>query len=136
LLEVYETGYEISAEGEVLALADPGLAPLHDAPFPTTGADNVEDRVKAAQLKFRRHRSTETDRREAIRDLADVPEFLRPQLKEVLTNKNDSALFEIANNFTIRHHNAKQQIICDEVTLYIWIFYFYLTTINAGLRLI
>lgn len=136
LLESFENGYELSEAGEVLALAQPGLAPLHQAPLPTMDADNVGVRVEAAQTKFRRHRSTLTDRRDAIRDLADVLEFLRPQLDGVLTNKDDAALFTIANNFAIRHHNDKQQGTYDKAIWYSWIFYFYLATIHAAVRLI
>jgi hypothetical protein len=136
LLQAYEGGYELSAAGEVFALADPGLAPLHDAPLPTPDIDNVAGRVAAAEVKFRRHRSTMEDRRDAIRDLADVLEFLRPQLDGVLTNKDDAALFNIANNFGIRHHNEKQQNTYDKAIWYSWIFYFYLATIHAGVRLI
>lgn len=136
LLEAYEGGHELSAIGEVLVLGDPGLASLHAAPLPTSDIDNVASRVSAAQVKFRRHRSTESERRDAIRDLADVLEFLRPQLDGVLTNKDDAALFSIANNFAIRHHTAKQQSTYDKAIWYSWIFYFYLATIHAAVRLI
>jgi len=73
--------------------------------------DNVGKRVAAAVLKFRRHRSTFSDQRDAIRDLADVLEFLRPQL--VLTNKDDAALFNIANNlrYGITTTNSKAPTI-------------------------
>jgi hypothetical protein len=136
LLEPYEKGFELSDAGEVLALGDPSVAPLHEAPLPTSDPDNVGARVAAAQVKFRRHRSTLSDRRDAIRDLADVLEFLRPQLDGVLTNKDDAALFNIANNFAIRHHNEKQQSTYDKPIWYSWMFYFYLATIHAAVRLI
>lgn len=136
LLETYESGYELSADGEVLALGDPGLAPLHTASLPTADTDNVAGRVAAAQVKFRRHRSTESEPHDAIRDLADVLEFLRPQLDGVLTKKDDAALFSIANNFAIRHHNAQQHGTYDKAIWYSWIFYFYLATIHAAVRLI
>jgi hypothetical protein len=136
LLEAYEGGYELSTTGEVLALGDPGLAPLHVAPLPTPDTDNVAGRVAAAQLKFRRHRSSMSDRRDAIRDLSDVLEFLRPQLAGVLNRKDDAALFEIANRFAIRHHNPDQQGNYDKAIWYSWIFYFYLATIHACVRLL
>lgn len=136
LLEAFGPGYELSAVGEVLTLGDPGLAPLLAAPLPTADKSNVSARVEAAQVKFRRHRSTESERRDAVRDLADVLEFLRPQLDGVLTNKDDAALFSIANNFAIRHHNTKQQATYDKAIWYSWIFYFYLATIHAAVRLI
>ncbi len=136
LLEPFQNGYELSEAGEVLALGDHGLEPLHAAPLPSTDPENVNTRVEAAQAKFRRHRSTYSDRRDAIRDLADVLEYLRPQLDGVLTNKDDAALFNIANNFAIRHHNEKQQAGYDKAIWYSWIFYFYLATIHAAVRLI
>jgi hypothetical protein len=136
LLEAYENGFELSAVGEVLTLGDPGLEPLHDAPLPTNDIDNVARPVAAALVKFRRHRSGESDRRDAIRDLADVLEFLRPQLARVLNKKDDAALFEIANRFAIRHHNPDQQANYDKAIWYSWIFYFYLATIHACLRLL
>jgi hypothetical protein len=60
--------------------------------------------VNVAIDKFRRCGSTASDRRDAIRDLADILEFLRPQTKAVLTQQDESDLFNIANNFGIRHH--------------------------------
>ena len=76
------------------------------------------------------------ERRDAVRDLADVLEYLRPQVKAVLQKKDESALFEIANNFSIRHHNAQQQGDYDKAIWYSWMFYFYLATIHAAVRLI
>lgn len=136
LLALYGNGYELSEEGEILALADNGLEGLFEAPFPTIDPANVESRIIAAQTKFRRHRSSIEDRRDAIRDLADVLEYLRPRLKEVLTTKDEAALFDIANNFGIRHHNNKQQSDYDKPIWYSWIFYFYLATLHAAVRLI
>jgi hypothetical protein len=76
------------------------------------------------------------DRRDAIRDLADVLEFLRPQVKQVLTSKDERDLFNIANNFGIRHHNEKQKTEYNKPIWYSWMFYYYLATIHASLRLI
>ena len=136
LLEVFGLGYELPVAGEVLTLGDPGLAPLLAAPLPTADKINVSARVEAAQVKFRRNHSTESERRDAVRDLADVLESLRPQLDGVLTKKDDAALFNIANNFAIRHHNTRQQATYDKSIWYSWIFYFYLATIHAAVRLI
>jgi len=96
----------------------------------------VELPVEAAILKFRRYRSSIDDRKEAVRSLADVLEFLRPQLKEVLSSKDEGDLFNIANNFAIRHHNPSQKAQYDQSIWLSWIFYFYLATIHAGIRLI
>jgi hypothetical protein len=105
LLALYKKGFELSIDGEILALADDGLSGLFEALVPTKDPDNVASRVANATTKFRRHRSSLDERRDAIRDLADVLEYIRPRLKTVLTKKDEADLFQIANSFGIRHHN-------------------------------
>jgi hypothetical protein len=62
--------------------------------------------------------------------LADVLESLRPKIKTALSSKDESDLFNIANNFEIRHKNSRQQSEYDPIWLS-WMFYFYLATIHA-----
>lgn len=132
----YKEGYEISDNGEILELPEQGLENLLAANLPTYDPDNIEQRVQAAILKFRRYRSSLDERRDAIRDLADVLEFLRPQLKTIISKKDEGELFDIANNFGIRHHNDKQKQDYDKAIWYSWMFYYYLATIHAGLHLL
>lgn len=136
LLKDYQTGFEISKNGEILTLSDEGLANLFEADIPSSDAENVKDKINNAINKFRRYKSTLDDRREAIRELADVLEFLRPQIKQIMSKQDESDLFNIANNFGIRHHNSKQQTDYDKPIWYSWIFYYYLATLHALLRMI
>lgn len=136
LLRDYKSGYVLSEEGEILSLAEPGLDDLYQIDALDYDPENVERRVEAAIVKFRRHHSSMDDRRDAVRDLADVLEFLRPQLRQVLTSKDESDLFNIANNFGIRHHNKGQKTDYDESIWYSWMFHYYLATIHASLRLL
>jgi hypothetical protein len=135
-LRDYKEGYELSIDGEILALPDEGLTTLLDGNLPAYDPDNVDTRVKNAVLKFRRHRSSLEDRRDAIRDLADVLEYLRPKLELAITRKDENDLFNIANNFGIRHHNESQKTDYDKSVWYSWIFYYYLATFHAAIRLI
>lgn len=135
LLARYANGYELSPTGEVMELGPPGTAGLLQTDVPIAD-HNVSGRVNAAIKKFRQRRSTMDDRRDAIRDLADVLEYLRPQIERVLDKKDESALFNIANNFGIRHHNDKQQTGYDPAIWLSWMFYFYLSTIHAVVRMI
>jgi len=136
LLADYGDGFELSPRGEMLTLPGIGLGGLYSADLPPFDNDNVEARVAAAVLKFRRRGSSIEDRRDAIRDLADVLEFLRPQLKDTLLHADESDLFNIANNFGIRHHNARQNSTYDKPIWYSWMFYYYLATIHACVRLL
>jgi len=136
LLRVYQDGYELSADGEVLTLPEEGLEALLEAPLPTVDPANVESRIESARRKFRRYRSSLDERRDAVRDLADVLEFLRPQVKQVLTSPDERDLFHLANTFGIRHHNDDQKTGFDRSVWYSWMFYYYLATIHAVTRLI
>ncbi|NJI73221.1 hypothetical protein HCX49_08385 [Sphingobacterium kitahiroshimense] len=135
LLRDYRDGYEISDEGEILHLTDEGLSFLHDALIPSNDQDNISNRISSAILKFRLQKSSLDQRKEAIRELADVLEFIRPQIRKHLNKKDEDDLFNIANNFGIRHHNKNQQVEYDKAIWYSWIFYYYLATIHAVIRM-
>lgn len=136
LLRDYEHGYELSPEGDVLDLVPAEFDGLVRADLPTDDPKNVVAKVDHATVKFRLHRSSMEDRRDALRELADVLEYLRPKLKAVLDKKDESDLFNIINNFGIRHHSSKQKTNYDKPIWYSWMFYYYLATIHAALRLI
>lgn len=135
ILKEFQNGFEISEKGEILILSDAGLSNLFEADIPERDQENITDKMNEAIIKFRRHRSTLEDRRSAVRELVDVLEFLKPELKKTLNRKDETDLFNIANNFGIRHHNAGQQTEYDKSIWYSWMFYFYLATIHSVLRL-
>jgi hypothetical protein len=135
ILREYKDGFEISEGGEILILSDNGLTNLFEADIPTNDKENISCKIDSSILKFRRHKSTLDDRREAIRELADVLEFLRPEIKKHLNKKDENDLFNIANNFGIRHHNKDQHKEYDKAIWYSWIFYYYLATLHAVLRI-
>lgn len=132
----YGEGYELNQSGEVITLGPKGLRELENAPLPPGDPENVQARVEGAINKFRRRGSSAADRRDAVRDLVGVLEFLRPQAKAVLTERDESDLFNIANNFGIRHHNTSQKNHYDESIWLSWMFYYYLAAIHAASRLI
>lgn len=133
VLRHYEKRFELSASGEVLQCPEEGFESIFNADVPSNET-NVVERINAATLKFRRHGSSLDDRRQAVRDLADVLEYMRADVKTLLTSKDESDLFNIANNFGIRHHNDKQKTSYDTAIWLSWMFYFYLATIHVVLR--
>ena len=133
ILQHYEKRFDISEKGEVLHRPEEGFEPIFNADVPSKDT-NVVDRINAATLKFRRHGSSIDDRRQAVRDLADVLEYLRSKVQSLLTSKDENDLFNIANNFGIRHHNDKQKTSYDAAIWLSWMFYFYLATIHVVLR--
>jgi len=136
ILNDYGPGYELGSNGEIYALMEEEFRPLFGAAVPTDDQENIESKIAKAVNKFRRYGSTLDERREAVRALADCLEFLRGEMQEVVTQKDDGDLFNIANNFGIRHHNDKQKTNYDSAIWLSWMFYFYLATVHAVLRLI
>jgi hypothetical protein len=136
LLSDYNEGYELSREGEIRRKAIPGTEPLLTSKPLKYDTQNVDKFVEEAVNSYQRSRSSLTDKRYAVKTLADVLEFLRPKIKAVLTTADENDLFNIANNFGIRHHNKKQKTDYDQEVWLDWMFYYYRATIDAVIRLI
>lgn len=134
-LERYGTGWEMTEAGEIMSLPPQGMAKLLDSPLPTKDK-RVTEQVADATARFRRHGTTGADRLAAVRDLAGVLEWLRPQIKETLMKEDEQELFKIANNFGVRHMNQNQKLEYDKAVWLSWMFYHYLNSINAFLHMI
>jgi hypothetical protein len=134
----YKSGYELTNAGTILALGTDGLQEILHADLIPYDELNVDSKVRHAIAKWRNRRLTLADKKEAIRELADVFEWLKKtkRLGSVLSRKDESAIFEIANNFAIRHHDPKQKANYDPDIWYSWMFHFYLATYHAAIRLL
>ncbi len=134
ILGDYKKGYELSKLGEVVEKGDKGLDTLLEAELPRSTDADVRHTLEEAIALFRSRRSSSVDRRNAVRMLADVFESLRPRLKHAMTRSDEGDLFNIANNFAIRHKNDKQKTQYDESLWLPWMFYFYVATLHLALR--
>ena len=85
--------------------------------------------VAHAVALFRKRGGTVEDRRSAVVSMCGILEANRDAAKRTLRNKDDAALFEIANRFHLRHQNASQHK--DYAPAYLdWIFHWYLATVR------
>ena len=91
--------------------------------------DSTDGTVPHAIALFRARGAGRPDKRSACVALAGILEERRSLLKEHLLRPDEGALFQIANQFAIRHQNARQLADYDEAFLD-WIFWTYLSTIN------
>lgn len=136
VLREYGPGYQLDKDGQIFVSAPIGLGDLEDAPAPPGDSEGIQARVQSAVQKFRRRGATLEDRRDVVRDLADVLEFIRQDAKEVLDSEDEKDLFTLANKFGIRHHNQSQKTNYDKAIWYSWMYYYYLAAIHATSRLI
>ncbi len=135
VLRLNDPPYELDAEGQIVEAAPAEFSQLLDAPVPEkTEHDRITSRIDAAVTRFRTRGASIDDRRHAVRDLADVLEALRPDIRENMLKADEKSLFELANRFAIRHNDRQQKGEYDRVTWLRWAFYVYLATIHAVLR--
>ena len=134
-LERYEQPLQMAPAGEIIVLGPEDFRPLLDAPLPASAdADLVTSRVDDAIRIFRGRGSTKAERRQALRELADVLEALRSDIREEMLPKDEGELFRLANGFAIRHNNREQRRYYDDAIWLSWGFWVYLATIHAVLR--
>lgn len=134
ILSDYKAGYELAENGEIVEKADKGAETLLSAKLPALAGDSIQQRLEEAIALFRRRHASLTDRHSAVRMLADILEELRPRLKVALAKKDEGDLFNIANNFEIRHRNEKQKNQYDRSLWLSWMFYFYVATLHFAIR--
>jgi hypothetical protein len=134
----YKSGFELTSEGIILALGADGLQKILDAEIEPYDEKNVDIKVRDAIQRWRNRHLDITERRQAIRELADVFEWLKKskKLDKALNRKDESILFDIANNFAIRHHDPSQKRDYDQSIWYSWMFHFYLATYHAVIRIL
>jgi hypothetical protein len=132
----YQDGYELTKDGEIYIKEEKGISEICRAKIPESADNNIRNKINLAIKKYYGSRSNLDERRIAIRELADILESLRQEIKTHFLSKDENDLFNIANNFCIRHLNEKQKDNYDKVIWYSWKFYLYLSTIHAVLRLI
>lgn len=126
-LKFYGDGYELSASGEIVRVPPDGLSTLIQAKPPSGASDRAK--VINAVRAFHLGKSNREQRKQAVRDLVDVLEYHRQAAKVHLTSQDEQDLFNVANNFALRHHRVGQKDDYDDEWL-TWLFYMYLATVH------
>jgi hypothetical protein len=129
-LRLAESGEDL---GRLVHLADEGRTDLVQRAL-ASPEPAVVGRVGHAIALFRGRDATEHHKRSAIVALHLVLEERRKLLKKSLSRKDEGALFQIANEFALRH-GSEQQSDYDPVFLD-WVFWWYLATVELTDRLL
>jgi hypothetical protein len=138
VLDRSDLGLRLADEGEdagrLVAVTDPArmelAASMAERTDPETG-----DVVRHAIALHRGRTASEHDKRSAVVALAGVLEERRVLLKAELISKDEGALFQIANQFAIRHRRDDQRPNYDPAFLD-WLFWWYLATIDLTDRIL
>lgn len=85
--------------------------------------------IDHAISSFRRRGATRADKRSAVVSLAGILEPLRKTVLEVHLKDAEKDLFNIANNFHLRHNRVSDKKDYDDLYLD-WLFWWYLATVE------
>jgi hypothetical protein len=108
-----------------------GFDRILSAPVPASTEDAARERIAAAVRDFTASR-TNDDLRHAVRDLVDILELVRPEIKAHMLTQDERDLFTIANNFAIRHLNQSQRSDYASAPWLRWMFYVNLANGASG----
>jgi len=144
LLKKYRDGYILTWSGEIVAQPASGYEELVEETIPKDDIDSINESIEGyedsidnkiayAKRKFLHHDSSVDDRRDAVRTLGDVLEYLRKSNIR-LENADESALFRILNQFGIRHHEKSQLVDYQHDIWFEYFFYSMLAAVRLLLR--
>ena len=119
--------YHLTANGEI-EISPPSVGLQYLVNDHASPSQDAQEKVDHACRLFLKRNATELDRRSALKDLADVLEPLRNDLAASIGKKEAGKLFDIANNYGIRHNDEKQKELGENYTY--WFFYCTLATID------
>jgi hypothetical protein len=132
ILREAQLGVEVAAAGEdrgrVIHVL-PAALDLAVAQALEVAPTGFESEVAHAVALFRSRSRDAPTLRSAVVALAGVLEAHRSLVKEELLSGDEGALFQIANNFALRHRKADQRSDYDPVFLE-WLFHWYVATIS------
>jgi len=143
LLKRYKNGYYLDEkQGFIMEQSNEAVNALLQTDIPKTINEGVVEQLQTAVKMFYRFNSNEESKKKAINILADILEPLREDLKDLLNNEyevnknsHDKLIFEVVNQFNIRHNNQKQLTEYSREIWYDWMMQYYTSVIVAYYRL-
>lgn len=135
VLRLHDPPYEFGEDGRLVERVPDEFRDLIDEELSGDVDDDlIGSKVEHAKHLFLARSSSLSDRRHAVRELADALEAMRADMKDTMLSKDESAMFHLANGFSIRHNSRDQISGYDHEVWLRWMFYVYLATIHAVLQ--
>lgn len=143
ILKLYKNGYYLDTlSGCIMEMPNESLEKMLSDEVPSNMSNNEVEQLKTSVSMFYRFNANQETKKKAINILADILEPLRDELKDLLNekydvnkNEHDKLIFDIVNNFNIRHNNKKQSTEYDKEVWYDWMMQYYTSVILAYYKL-
>jgi hypothetical protein len=128
---------ELLEEGLIVERPSDPLRELISDPIPPVlPVKQVGNPVDVAVQRYFRARGNDAERRAAVLELVGVLEYMRSHVNTTMMKGDENDIFNIANNFALRHRNLKQKSDYDDSTWLPWMFQVFLATIHAVARVL
>ncbi|MDQ0087606.1 hypothetical protein J2T12_001000 [Paenibacillus anaericanus] len=133
-LRQYLSGWELAEEGFIRNTLEESFVDLVDNTAVYGDEVNIDAKIRRAKELYLKRGSSMEDKKAAVREIGDALEFMRTDLKQVI-GKDEADIFNILNNFGIRHNNASQRTDFDNEIYLPWMFYIFLSTFDAYVKI-
>jgi hypothetical protein len=139
-LALYKTPYTMLANGQIVAISHKPVQDMVEQVLLIEASGGITEAtlapLQAAATNYLSRGATEDQKKQAVRDLADALESLRPSVKEELLSEDERELFKIANQFAIRHNDNKQKGNYDKSIWFDWMFQVNLAALLTVIRIL
>lgn len=143
LLKLYESGYYLEPNiGTIIHLPNTAQKNLFEEKLEEYLEDTVTSQLQTAFKMYYKFDANLEEKKKAINILADVLEPLRGDLKNILDDEcnvnkrqHDALIFNIVNNFNIRHNDENQKKDYEHNIWYDWMMHYYSSVIIAYYKL-
>lgn len=143
ILKFYEDGYFLEpSTGIITKGANDAVKMMLSEDLHEVLNEDIMSKLREAVKMYYRFDANLESKKKAINILADILEPLRTDLKNVLNetyeiNKadHDNLIFQIVNQFNIRHNNARQYTHYEHEIWYDWMIQYYTSVIITYYKL-
>lgn len=142
ILRFYKTGYYLEPQnGFIMEIPNEALKKQLEYDG-SDMEDEIYQQLSVASTMYYRFDSNEEIKKKAINILADILEKVREDVKVVLNTeyqinktKHDALIFDIVNNYNIRHNKDNQKTNYSKEIWYDWMMQYYTSTIITYYKL-
>lgn len=139
-LALFETPLQLLSNGQIVEISNRPVLELINESLELVDTEGLPDHTVApiqnAVGNYVKRGASTKEKKEAVRDLADSLESLRASVKKNLLTADEKELFQIANNFAIRHNTSKQKSDYNEEIWYDWMFHVNLAALLTVIKIL
>lgn len=134
-IHYYSIGWELTGEGYIREMISNELQELVNNTSIYGDENNVDSRIRGAIKQFLKYGAKELDKKGALIEIGGALEYIRKELEDVIPKEEVNDIFNLLNNFDLRHNNTLKKNGYDTAIYYPWMFYIFISTFDAFVKM-